>query len=142
MKIIISENQLTNISLNKNWILDRVKTHSKKIIVTESQYSKLLLKEESCAKGSNCGSPSDVTSAEPSGWSTIDGKYSNRPRYGDFTVGGELVNVKHLCGWYNTKCYGCQPNNSTEHKMILFFFIGILTIVLFSLEMQNMTRTP
>lgn len=46
MKIIISENQLNNLSLNNNWLDNRVKTISKKIIVTESQYSKLLLKEE------------------------------------------------------------------------------------------------
>ncbi len=46
MKIIISENQLNNISLNNNWIENKLKTISKKIIVTESQYRKLLLKEE------------------------------------------------------------------------------------------------
>ena len=46
MKIIISENQLNNISLNKNWILDSVKTNPKKIIVSESQYNRLVLKEE------------------------------------------------------------------------------------------------
>ena len=43
MKIIITENQLNNISLRNNWLENPLHISSKKIIVTESQYSKLLI---------------------------------------------------------------------------------------------------
>ena len=112
MKIIISENQLNNVSLNKNWLLDRVQTSSKKIIVTESQYSKLLLKESTKAKNPWVADNPNVSGGESSGWSTLNGTKSNKNSYGDFRVGGDLVHVKYLCGWYNDECTHCQPTNS------------------------------
>ena len=53
MKIIISENQLNNISLNKNWVLDRVKTNPKKI----SQLAIALNNKITVAKSTTCFSP-------------------------------------------------------------------------------------
>ncbi len=112
MKIIISENQLNNLSLNNNWIENRLKTISKKIIVTESQYSKLLLKESTKSKNSWVADSPNVSGSESSGWSSLNGTKSNKNSYGDFRVGGDLVHVKYLCGWYNDECTHCQPTNS------------------------------
>ena len=112
MKIIISENQLNNISLNKNWILERVKTNPKKILVTESQYTKLLFKESTRKKSSWVANNPNVTGGESSGWSTLNGSKSNKNSYGDFRVGGDLVHIKYLCGWYNNECEHCQPTTN------------------------------
>ena len=113
MKVVISESQYSNLIISNEWFPNIVTTKPLKILIRESQLTKLI-KEQSCGRD-GCA-PGDVNTSDD-GWSTYNGKYSATPTYGDFRVQSYPVNIKHLCGWYNSKCYGCQPNQSWGYNL-------------------------